>query len=183
MKCLSDAQLARFLKCSKVRHARGGHRDHLLLAFLSATGVRPSEALNLKAADFHLQHREPWVRIRRLKKRSTRGVIDDMPLSRALAWALRPLVAELEAGARPWPFTLRRLQAIFHEVAAAADLPEGTPLYTLRHTAGTRLYRATRDPLLVKEQLGHSRLSTSQVYMHSDPEARRRAAELVGSDV
>lgn len=189
--CLSDLEVKRFLAAARARHARDAKRDHLLLAFLLATGVRPSEALALKVEDFHLRDRDPWVRVRRLKKRTSRGVLDDLPLSRAMGRALRQWLtnhpnrerADFSPSARPWDFSLRYLERVFHDVARAADLPRGLKLYALRHTAGSRLYRATRDQRLVQQQLGHARLSTTEIYVHIDPERRRAAAELVGSDL
>lgn len=184
-RAMSDAEASRFLKAALRRPARERERDHLLLWLLLATGVRPSEALRMTAADFNVRTREPWVRVRRLKKRAARGVIDDLPIATRLARALRAYFAKIELapGERPWPFTIRYLQRVFHQAATAAALPKRFSLYSLRHTAGTRLYRATRDLRLVQEQLGHARMSTTEAYAHVDPERRRAAAELVGGDL
>lgn len=44
--------------------------------------------------------------------------------------------------------------------------------HTMRHSFATDLYRLRRDPVVLKNALGHSNLSTTMVYIH-----------LVGSDV
>ena len=38
------------------------------------------------------------------------------------------------------------------------------PLHAARHTAGTTLYRATKDLRLVQRHLGHSRVETTTIY-------------------
>ncbi|MFC6590973.1 tyrosine-type recombinase/integrase [Deinococcus lacus] len=48
-------------------------------------------------------------------------------------------------------------------------------LHTLRRTAGTHLYRATRDLHVVADLLGHSSVTTSAVYAKMDSDVRREA--------
>jgi len=42
-------------------------------------------------------------------------------------------------------------------------------LHTLRHRFGTMLYRATRDPFLVGEIMGHRNFDTTRGYVSIDP--------------
>ncbi len=50
-------------------------------------------------------------------------------------------------------------------------------LHTLRRTAGTHLYRATRDLYVVADVLGHASVNTSAIYAKMDMEVRREALE------
>lgn len=55
--------------------------------------------------------------------------------------------------------------------------PEMFGAHTLRRTAGTRLYRATRDLHVVADVLGHSSVTTSAIYAKLDDDVRREALE------
>jgi integrase/recombinase XerC len=60
----------------------------------------------------------------------------------------------------------------------AAGLPsEMFGLHTLRRTAGTHLYRATRDLHVVADVLGHASVNTSAIYAKMDMDVRREALE------
>jgi integrase/recombinase XerC len=50
-------------------------------------------------------------------------------------------------------------------------------LHTLRRTAGTHLYRATKDLHVVADLLGHASVNTSAIYAKMDMETRRDALE------
>jgi integrase/recombinase XerC len=50
-------------------------------------------------------------------------------------------------------------------------------VHALRRTAGTRLYRATRDLHVVADVLGHASIATSAVYAKLDRNTRRAALE------
>jgi integrase/recombinase XerC len=49
-------------------------------------------------------------------------------------------------------------------------MPEHWTAHTLRHLAGTRAYRGTRDVLAVSKMLGHARTETTQRYVQMDDE-------------
>jgi integrase/recombinase XerC len=55
--------------------------------------------------------------------------------------------------------------------------PELWGLHTLRRTAGTHLYRATRDLHVVADVLGHASVNTSAIYAKMDMDVRRDALE------
>jgi integrase/recombinase XerC len=61
---------------------------------------------------------------------------------------------------------------------SAVGLPlEMFGLHTLRRTAGTHLYRATRDLHVVADILGHSSVNTSAIYAKMDTDVRLEALE------
>jgi integrase/recombinase XerC len=88
---------------------------------------------------------------------------------------LPPLAAELRPGCscRGWvvcrgdgtPFGPNQLSA-----ASSAHLKSigvDTTLHSLRHSFATWAARATRDPLLVRDLLGHASVATTEIYMAS----------------
>lgn len=184
---LDDREVAALLRVARERRSKNARRDHLLLALLLNTGVRPGEALALCWSDVTLSDRSPQIRVRRLKKRRDRGVIDDMPISRALGRAIRFYQRQLETAPedteRIFPMTVRNAQLLFKRYARLAGIDSQVHLYALRHTAGTRAWRSSRDLLLVQQQLGHASPITTQIYTHVDPERRRENAERSGSEL
>lgn len=185
-KYLDDRELAALLLAARSSAARNRVRDYTLLALLVNTGMRPGEALALKLRDLWLGGHEPRIRVHRLKKRREQGVIDDLPISRGLARAVARYLeaAELDQAATPeaplFPMGVRNAEHIFKRHARAAGIRPEARLYSLRHTAGTRAYAASKDLRLVQEMLGHASPNTTAIYTHVDPEARRRTAERTG---
>jgi len=164
---LSDAELARFM--AVVRERRHVHqvRDHALFALLANTGMRPAEARALTVGDLHLEGRAPWVRLVRLKKRKTVPEFDDLPIPAEVASIVSEHVtsAGLAVGDVLFPIPARRLQRMFHAYCVAAKVRR-INLYSLRHTAATRLYLATRDIRTVQAVLGHERPDMTALYTH-----------------
>ena len=182
---LTDTEVAALLTAARTRRHQNAKRDHLLFAVLLNTGMRPGEALALRACDFTLSDHSASVRVRRLKKRRDDGVIDDIPISRALGRVVRRYLRahEIEAGGRVFPMNLRNAQSLFHRYAELGRIARPVHLYMLRHTAGTRTYRASKDVLMVKAQLGHASARTSEIYVHATDEDRRSVCESAGSEV
>jgi len=62
----------------------------------------------------------------------------------------------------------RSLEHVFKRIARRAGLPGCYSFHSLRHTYGVYYYRSTRDILALREQLGHARVSTTQIYTSID---------------
>lgn len=73
----------------------------------------------------------------------------------------------------------RRVQQIVEETIKAADLNgKGITTHKLRHTAATLMYQyGDADILTLKELLGHSSISTTEIYTHLSDENVRNAVE------
>jgi integrase len=55
-------------------------------------------------------------------------------------------------------------------------------IHKARHYNGSKLYQITKDPRFVQEQLGHSRITTTEVYMHVfDDEAQKHLSNFDNS--
>lgn len=73
----------------------------------------------------------------------------------------------------------RRVQQIIEETIKAANLDgKGITTHKLRHTAATLMYQyGNADILTLKELLGHSSISTTEIYTHLNEEKVRNAVE------
>jgi integrase len=165
---LSDAELEAFMAAVRGRRHKHQPRDHALFALLANTGIRPSEALSLTRNVVHVFTQPAWIRVVRLKKQKTAQEFDDIELTTELSAMLRRHIenAPIEHGQRLFPMTRRQAQRLFHYYARLAGIVRKTHLYILRHTAATRIYRATRDIKTVQALLGHESADTSAIYAH-----------------
>lgn len=73
----------------------------------------------------------------------------------------------------------RRVQQIVENTVKASGLDDkGITTHKLRHTAATLMYQyGEADILTLKELLGHSSISTTEIYTHLDSEQVRNAVE------
>lgn len=161
-----------------------GLRDRAMLELIYATGLRVSELVGLRVDQVNLRHGV----VRTLGKGSKERLV---PLGEeASAWVERYL-----AGARPALlagrgvcddlFVTRRgaamtRQAFWHLIrryASQAGIRKHLSPHTLRHAFATHLLNHGADLRVVQMLLGHSDLSTTQIYTHV---ARARLKELHG---
>ncbi len=152
-------------------------RGLALLETLYATGMRLSELAGLNLADVDLVSDQVKVRGKGKKERL-------LPLGSYAVRALRryyrardQLLGGLPAGkgdhravllsARGARLAPRTIQAIVRRYFAALGRDRGLKVHSLRHSFATHLLDAGADLRAVQELLGHSSLSTTQVYTHT----------------
>ncbi|MFF5080926.1 tyrosine recombinase XerC [Actinoplanes sp. NPDC000266] len=155
-------------------------RDRAVLELLYATGVRVSELCGLDRADLDESRRLVRVFGKGAKERA---VPYGVPAQRALDDYLRhgrPHLTGKAAddalflgvkGGRLQPTVVRR---IVDAAAREAGLPHTSP-HDLRHSAATHLLDGGADLRAVQELLGHSSLSSTQIYTHVSTERLRAA--------
>jgi integrase/recombinase XerC len=146
-------------------------RDRVLLELLYATGIRVSELCGLDLADVDRGRRVVRVLGKGNKERS---VPYGVPAEKALdAWLRRGRGAlagsksgdALLLGARGGRLQTTIARRIVGAYAQAAGLPRTSP-HGLRHSAATHLLEGGADLRAVQELLGHSSLSSTQIYTH-----------------
>jgi len=158
-----------------------GNRDRTMLEVLYATGLRVSELVNLK----HTQVNTNQGVIRILGKGNRERLI---PLGEeAMRWlnefAHGPRSEILLERQTDYLFPTRRgdrmtRQAFWHIIkryARKAGIAKELSPHTLRHAFATHLLNHGADLRVVQMLLGHSDLSTTQIYTHV---ARERMKEL-----
>ncbi len=159
-------------------------RDRAILELLYATGIRVSELCGLNQSD--IDHSRQVVRVfgKGGKERAVpyghpaRDALDTwLRLGRPTLAGTAPAKAARDAlflglkGGRLQPTVVRRIVAT---AAQAAGLPHTKP-HDLRHSAATHLLDGGADLRAVQELLGHSSLSSTQIYTHVSTERLRAA--------
>ena len=175
---LSDAELGRFMAAVRERRHRNQPRDYALFALLANTGIRPSEARGLERRDVHFGP-HPWIRLRRPFTRHGPDPCNELAIPPAVAAVVKAYAAPLDPTAKLFPFTKRQGARLFHYYASKAGVPERFRIYSLRHTAGMRLWPVTRDLRLIQAIMGHARLKASAIYVHTSPADMRAALEAI----
>ncbi len=157
-----------------------GQRDHALLELLYASGLRVSELVNLNVEQINTGGGEIRVMGKGSKERM---VLSGEPAIKALntylAQGRKMLLGEKKnnavfvnrSGNR---LGTRRVQKILVKYAAAVNIAKPVHPHLLRHTFATHLLDGGADLRVVQELLGHSQLSSTQVYTHvSQSQARK----------
>jgi integrase/recombinase XerD len=177
---LSESDVELLLGAPEISSALG-YRDKTMLETLYATGLRVSELVNLKFEQ--ISFRQGVVRI--LGKGSKERLV---PVGEvAMAW-LEGYIAQPRQsllGERPcdYLFVTNRAepmtrQAFWHIIkrhAKKAGITKDLSPHTLRHAFATHLLNHGADLRVVQLLLGHSDLSTTQIYTHI---ARERLKDL-----
>ena len=151
-------------------------RDHpmarMYALLLAETGLRAqSEALHLRWEDLRVKEGFLWVASGRDGHRTKSGKGRWVPLSRRLTEELGAHAArfrmKIYGGNRsPWVFHLTRgvragqrageYRGPIQTAATKAELPEGWRLHDLRHRRVTTWLGQGKNPVHVKEAMGHS---------------------------
>lgn len=173
------------------RDAVRASRDALLLELGGSLGLRAAELVGLNVNDAKLTVRELIVRGKGGKTRVVPLTDEVVRLLQRWLTARAGLAAAGEVNSEALLVSLtsrnqggRLTTKGGRDIAARYYRELGLPpelwgLHTLRRTAGTNLYRATRDLHVVADVLGHASVSTSAIYAKMDSEVRREAMEAV----
>jgi len=150
-------------------------RDAAVMALLYGSGLRISEALGLKRREVP-KAGEGDVLVVTGKGNKTRMVpvlqnvlalIDEYV---AMCPHALPADGPIFVGARGGPLSPRIIQLAMERLRGALGLPDSATPHALRHSFATHLLSRGGDLRAIQELLGHSSLSTTQVYTGIDSE-------------
>ena len=184
--------------------ACGGNRPMLRLYILALgeTGARcESEVLHLRWEDVDFEQGFVQIVTGRDGHRTKTGKSRYVPMTAALSKALRHHFGTFRFAVyggqpTPWVFhhlTSRRrakaggrivsLRTSFLGAAARAKLPPGFHQHDLRHRRVTTWLAEGKNPVHVKEAVGHSDLRTTMMYTHLSKEHLRSLVQPDGADL
>lgn len=173
------------------RSTSQGPRDYLLLALLYDTGVRIQEILDVTPADFQLVS-PAFVRL--LGKGKKERLCPLLPqtarlVSRFLKAEQRPVEDNhpLLQNRRGEQLTRQGARYLLRKYLceAAKAMPRlnrrGISLHTLRHTKAMHLLQSGVALVTIKDVLGHADVRSTEVYVQTDLEAKRKALKDAGT--
>lgn len=174
---LSREELERLFKEVDSQTIRG-LRDRAMLETLYSTGLRVSELTNLNRSQVDLQRREFMVRGKGRKPRivflSDRAVEAIRDYLQKRDDSFEPLFLNYRHSKKAEDITLgekRRLSTVMVEYlvrnyARKAGIIKKVTPHVLRHSFATELLINGADIRSVQEMLGHSSITTTQIYTH-----------------
>ncbi len=157
-------------------------RDRAILEILYACGVRLAELQGMNVGDIYQDRREILVRGKGDKERWTlygapaedalkRYLEDGRPHFAPTTGQEDPLFVNRYGGR----LSRRSIEKIVRDYAARAGLKEGIHTHTLRHSFASHMLEGDADLRVIQELLGHSSVSTTQLYTHITKQEARRA--------
>ena len=168
---LSQAEMNRLLEQPNTKR-KLGIRDRAILETLYATGMRVSELINLELQDLH----DNLGLVRVLGKGEKERLIPISPV--ALDWIKKyenevrdPLILQVGKSDehiflnnRGKKITRQAIWQMIKKYCQMAVITKDVTPHTLRHTFATHLLENGADLRVVQEILGHSDISTTQIY-------------------
>ncbi len=164
---LSDFQVDRLLDTPICRNIKG-YRDKAMLEIMYATGIKASEVINLRMSDVNLKigfiysrinNKEHIIPIYAYARECVQEYIEkrkQIPNSDA--------TDILFLNRNGQPLSRQGLWKIIKTYQKQAGLPDGVTPHTLRHSFAVNLLENGADLKSVQEMLGHTNISSTQVY-------------------
>ena len=151
-------------------HKLSDKRDAAILELMYATGIRVSEVINLRLDQYYPE--EQFIRV--IGKGNKERLV---PFGR---YAKDKVEAYLQARAfnhiqpspylflsnRQEPMTRQAIWKLIKKYAKKANIQTDVTPHTIRHTFATHLLNNGVDLRAIQEMLGHSDISTTQIYVH-----------------
>jgi integrase/recombinase XerD len=169
-KTLSEAEVEALLSAPNIEEPMG-LRDKAMLELLYATGLRVTELVGLRMEQINLRQAVVFVKGKGNKERL-------VPLGEEAMYWLEQFLklgrAQMIKHATDFVFPSKRgvgmtRQTFWHRIkhyAILASVESPLSPHTLRHAFATHLLNHGADLRVVQMMLGHSDLSTTQIYTH-----------------
>ena len=165
-KFLTEEEMERLLRAPDIK-TDVGVRDRAMLELMYAAGLRVSELCGLKVSDVDLDGAIVTCHGKGSKQRR-------IPIGKsAVHWLQRYIAVRNRLGSNNPVLFVNRGRALTRQLAwsiiktyaAKAEVPNISP-HTLRHSFGTHLMQHGADSRSVQALLGHSDISTTEIYTH-----------------
>ena len=160
LKYLKHSQVIRLLNTIE------NERDRLIVRLIYATGVRVSElcAINVEDIDFE----EQTIRVKGKGDKIRTVFVDEETLDVINGFIGNTIQGPLFLGQQGNHLSPRTVQHLFKQYAPAGITP-----HKIRHSYASELYRRSKNLRVVQENLGHSSIKTTEIYLHTDLDERR----------
>ncbi len=164
---------------SLLKQSMNDVREYAIVSVLAYTGIRVGELCRLDEEDCDISHK--IIHIRHGKGDMDRTVIMSKECSKSLKKYLTIRnVSETNTNALFISKIGRKrldsstIQRIVRKLADRAGIKKRVTPHVLRHTFATSAFKRGANLRFLQEMLGHTSLSTTQIYMHLDLETMSR---------
>jgi len=146
-------------------------RDLMLIYFAYYTGFRASEISHCQVKD--ISWTEGTIKVRQGKGSKDRIIAMHSTLKLLMEQWLQCVRENPEAYIFPGTklgITPRQIHRIVSTTAKRAEIPKRVHPHTLRHTIAMHLLKDGKPMIVISRFLGHSSISTTQIYADADIE-------------
>ena len=180
---LSPQSVVRLLQAPNSSNCLG-RRDRAALEVLYATGCRASEVVGLRPVDIDFKAgmvrcvgKGDRERIIPLGSQARRALTDFLAIDRPVLVARNRETTTVLVSRTGRPLSRVALWHIVKKHAHASGLGAGISPHTLRHSFATHLLARGADLRAVQEMLGHTSISTTQIYTRVELSRLREVRE------
>ncbi len=157
-------------------------KSKLMISLLYACGFRVSELVNLKIRDLDFNNKVGHARQAKGKKDRTFNIPEFLVLVlMQRAEKQKSLNQEYLFTGPKGRLSSRNVQKIVKKAAKKAGIEKEVHPHTLRHSFATHLLENGTDIRMIQELLGHSDLSTTQIYTHISNEELKKIKSPIDS--
>jgi site-specific recombinase XerD len=147
-------------------NATNNVKHRLLLMTIYSAGLRASEVLILK--DKHIDSKRMLIKVtgKGGKQRYTLLSEKLLPELRDYYMTYRPEILMFPSHRKGKPLTYETIRAVYEKARKKAGVNRGAGVHTLRHSFATHLLEAGYDIRKIQVLMGHTRLTTTMIYLH-----------------
>ena len=179
-------QARKYLRTIKKSDSRHKNRDLAIIKVFLYAGLRVSELVNLDLENidfddeaikfFGKGNKERYVP---LHQDVVQAILDYLPERKKINKKDNDAEKALFISGHGNRISVRTVQHTVKKYAKKAGIRNADKItpHKLRHTFATTLYQETKDLNVLKDLLGHSDISSTQIYTHTDPEQKRDAID------
>jgi len=153
----------------------GNSKSRLMVSLMYACGFRVSELVNLKIKDIHFDENIGYVR----QAKGNKDRRFNIPIF--LFKELKEQAGRQKEVNNEYLFTgpkgrlsIRNIEKIVRNAGKKAGINKGVHCHTLRHSFATHMLESGENIRKIQELLGHSDLSTTQIYTHVSSEELKK---------
>ncbi len=166
-----------------------GRRDLSVLALMYDTGARVQEIADIQVADMHIK---APATIRLTGKGNKTRIIPMMPQTISIAKAYMADYGLFDKTKATWPLFFNKknekltragLSYILKKYVGKAKIknkdlfPEKISAHVMRHSKVMHLLQSGVNLIYIRDFLGHTSVTTTEIYAKSNPEIKRKAIE------
>ncbi len=170
---LSVDEIYALLKTIDSENGPRALRDRAMFELAYSSGFRVSELVSVKLDDIDFDQSTVRVmgkggkeRIVPMGSKAEAAIKDYLSVRRNL----KPNTDRIFVGSKKTGITSRSVARIIKRYARAAGIKKNVSPHTLRHSFATQLLGGGADLRAIQEMLGHSSLSSTQIYTHTSVE-------------
>jgi integrase/recombinase XerC len=158
---LKHSQVVRLLKSIE------DTRDRLIFRIIYATGVRVSELCSMNVEDIDFE--DHTIRVKGKGGKIRVVFVDGETLADIGGYIGNQVTGALFLGHHGRNLSPRTVQHLFKKYAPAGITP-----HKIRHSYASELYKRSKNLRVVQENLGHSSIKTTEIYLHTDLDERKQ---------